>query len=198
MPLRDIKEYIKAIENIKQKLENHSEVVCEIDHSWGPYDILRLVEAGMSVALVTDNSEETLNNTLNNIRIAKKMYSGDSSVATAIGRGFTASEDVEHGVAMIFGSFIVEKAKSSAYTEVTRVTSPYMESTMTKVSPVMEMVSPMVEFVSPMVDSVKTRGEEQLMTHVPSGISETVQSVQVKAVDQVVAAFEKVNVDFNY
>ena len=82
--------------------------------------------------------------------------------------------------------------------EVTRLTSPYMESTMTKVSPVMEMVSPMVEFVSPMVDSVKTRGEEQLMTHVPSGISETVQSVQVKAVDQVVAAFEKVNVDFNY
>ena len=75
-----------------------------------------------------------------------------------------------------------------------------MESTMTKVSPVMEKVSPMVEFVSPMVDSVKTRGEEQLMTHVPSGISETVQTVhvQVKAVDQVVAAFEKVNVDFNY
>jgi len=86
---------------------------------------------------------------------------------------------------------VVEKAMSlplvnSAYTEVTRVTSPYMESTINKVSPVVEMVSPMV-------DSVKTKVEEQLMTHVPSGISETVQSVQVKAVDQVIAAFEKVD-----
>merc|ERR1719452_223719 len=73
-----------------------------------------------------------------------------------------------------------------AYTEVTRVTSPYMESTMTKVSPVVEMVSPMV-------DSVKTRVEEQLMTHIPTGISETVQTVQAKAVDQVIAAVEKVD-----
>merc|ERR1712071_331077 len=79
---------------------------------------------------------------------------------------------------------VVDKAMSlplvsSAYTEVTRVASPYMESTMNK--------------VSPMVEIVKTRVEEQLMTHVPSGISETVQSVQVKAVDQVIAAFEKVD-----
>jgi len=86
---------------------------------------------------------------------------------------------------------VVDKAMSlplvsSAYSEVTRVTSPYMESTMTKVSPVVEMVSPMV-------DSVKTRVEEQLMTHVPTGISETVQSVQAKAVDQVIAAVEKVD-----
>merc|ERR1719435_616389 len=75
---------------------------------------------------------------------------------------------------------------SSAYSEVTRVTSPYMESTMTKVSPVVEMVSPMV-------DSVKTRVEEQLMTHIPTGVSETVQTVQAKAVDQVIAAVEKVD-----
>jgi len=86
---------------------------------------------------------------------------------------------------------VVDKAMSlplvsSAYSEVTRVTSPYMESTMTKVSPVVEMVSPMV-------DSVKTRVEEQLMTHVPTGISETVQNVQAKAVDQVIAAVEKVD-----
>ena len=91
---------------------------------------------------------------------------------------------------------VVEKAMSlplvsSAYTEVTRVTSPYMESTMTKVSPVVEMVSPMV-------DSVKTRVEEQLMTHVPTGISETVQSVQVKAVDQVIAAVEKVRINIHW
>ena len=87
---------------------------------------------------------------------------------------------------------VMEKAMSlplvsSAHTEVTRVTSPYMESTITKVSPVVEMVSPMV-------DSIKTRVEEQLMTHVPTGISETVQSVHVKAVDQVSAAVEKVRV----
>merc|ERR1719222_1418009 len=86
---------------------------------------------------------------------------------------------------------VVDKAMSlplvsSAYTEVTRVTSPYMESTMTRVSPVVEMVSPMV-------DSVKTRVEEQLMTHIPTGISETVQTVQARAVGQVIAAVEKVD-----
>jgi len=86
---------------------------------------------------------------------------------------------------------VVDKAMSlplvsSAYTEVTRVTSPYMESTMTR-------VSPMVEMVSPMVDSVKIRVEEQLMTHIPTGVSETVQTVQAKAVDQVIAAVEKVD-----
>merc|ERR1712147_120191 len=86
------------------------------------------------------------------------------------------------------GTKVVDKAMSlplvsSAYTEVTRVTSPYMESTMTRVSPVVEMVSPMV-------DSVKTRVEEQLMTHIPTNISETVQN---KAVDQVIAAVEKVD-----
>jgi len=86
---------------------------------------------------------------------------------------------------------VVDKAMSlplvsSAYTEVTRVTSPYMESTMTRVSPVVEMVSPMV-------DSVKTRVEEQLMPHIPTNISETVQTVQAKAVDQVIAAVEKVD-----
>jgi len=86
---------------------------------------------------------------------------------------------------------VVDKAMSlplvsSAYSEVTRVTSPYMESTMTRVSPVVEMVSPMV-------DSVKTRVEEQLMTHIPTGVSETVQTVQAKAVDQVIAAVEKVD-----
>merc|ERR1712147_168019 len=89
------------------------------------------------------------------------------------------------------GTKVVDKAMSpplvsSAYTEVTRVTSPYMESTMTRVSPVVEMVSPMV-------DSVKTRVEEQLMTHIPTNISETVQTVQAKAVDQVIAAVEKVD-----
>jgi len=86
---------------------------------------------------------------------------------------------------------VVDKAMSlplvsSAYTEVTRVTSPYMESTMTRVSPVVEMVSPMV-------DTVKTKVEEQLVTRIPTGISETVTSYQAKAVDQVIAAVEKVD-----
>merc|ERR1739841_339933 len=36
-------------------------------------------------------------------------------------------------------------------------------------------------------------GEEQLMTHIPTGISETVQTVQAKAVGQVIAAVEKVD-----
>merc|ERR1712147_234719 len=86
---------------------------------------------------------------------------------------------------------VVDKAMSlplvsSAYTEVTRVTTPYIESTMTKVSPVVEMVSPMV-------DSVKTRMEEQLMTHIPTNISETAQTVQAKAVDQGIAAVERVD-----
>merc|ERR1712147_268366 len=89
------------------------------------------------------------------------------------------------------GTKVVDKAMSlplvsSAYTEVTRVTSPYMESTMTRVSPVVEMVSPVV-------DSVKARVEEQLMPHIPTNISETVQTVQNKAVDQGIAAVEKVD-----
>ena len=84
----------------------------------------------------------------------------------------------------------VEKAMSlplvsSAYTEMTRVTSPYMESTMTKVSPVVEMVSPMV-------DSVKTKVEEQVLPHIPTQITETVQNYQEAAVDQVIAVVEKV------
>merc|ERR1719341_1263421 len=56
----------------------------------------------------------------------------------------------------------------------------------------MTRVSPVVEMVSPMVDSVKTSVEEQLTNYIPTGISETVQTVQAKAVDQVIAAVEKV------
>ena len=83
---------------------------------------------------------------------------------------------------------VVDKALSlplvsSACSEVSRVTSPYMESTLT---PVMEMVSPVV-------DGVKSRVEEQLSPHIPARFSETVQTVQSAAVDQVIAAVEKVN-----
>ena len=78
---------------------------------------------------------------------------------------------------------------SSAYSEVTRVTSPYMESTYNKVSPVVESTMGMV---SPMVDNVKTKVEEQVIPHIPTKITETVQTVQNYAIDNVTAAVEKV------
>merc|ERR1711971_1307488 len=72
---------------------------------------------------------------------------------------------------------VVDKAMSlplvsSAYTEVTRVTSSYMESTYNKVSPVVE---------------------EQVMPHIPTKLTETVQTVQNYAIDNVTAAVEKVD-----
>merc|ERR1711913_105305 len=79
---------------------------------------------------------------------------------------------------------------SSAYSEVSRVTSPYMESTYNKVSPVVETTLGMV---SPVVDSVKTKVEEQVIPHIPASITETVQSVQTYAIDNVTAAVEKVD-----
>merc|ERR1711971_1034113 len=90
---------------------------------------------------------------------------------------------------------VVDKAMSlplvsSAYTEVTRVTSSYMESTYNKVSPVVETTMGMV---SPMVDNVKTKVEEQVMPHIPTKLTETVQTVQNYAIDNVTAAVEKVD-----
>jgi len=90
---------------------------------------------------------------------------------------------------------VVDKAMSlplvsSAYTEVTRVTSSYMESTYNKVSPVVETTMGMV---SPMVDNVKTKVEEQVMSHIPTKLTETVQTVQNYAIDNVTAAVEKVD-----
>merc|ERR1712066_851514 len=84
---------------------------------------------------------------------------------------------------------VVDKALSlplvsSACSEVSRATSPYMESTLSKVSPVMENTMGMV-------DIVKSRVEEQVLPHVPTKLSETVQSVQETVVDQVMAAVEK-------
>ena len=57
---------------------------------------------------------------------------------------------------------VVDKAMSlplvsSAYSEVTRVTSPYMESTMTKVTPV-------VETTMSMVTEVRSQVEEKVTT----------------------------------
>jgi len=88
---------------------------------------------------------------------------------------------------------VVDKAMSlplvsSAYSEVSRVTSPYMESTMNKVSPVVENTLGMV---SPVVDSVKTKVEEQILPHIPAKVSEALLSVQEAAVGQVTTAVEK-------
>ena len=89
---------------------------------------------------------------------------------------------------------VVDKAMSlplvsSACSEVTRVTSPIMESTYNKVSPVVETTMGMV---SPMVDNVKTKVEEQVMSHIPTKLTETVQTVQNYAIDNVTSAVEKV------
>ena len=64
-----------------------------------------------------------------------------------------------------------------------------MESTYNKVSPVVETTMVMV---SPMVDNVKNKVEEQVIPHIPTKITETVQTVQNYAIDNVTAAVEKV------
>ena len=58
-----------------------------------------------------------------------------------------------------------------------------------KVSPVVENT---LEMVSQVVDSVKTKMEEQVLPHIPTKITETVQTYQEAAVDQVIAVVEKV------
>merc|ERR1712010_24462 len=90
---------------------------------------------------------------------------------------------------------VVDKAMSlplvsSACSEVTRVTSPIMESTYNKVSPVVENT---LEMVTPVMDSVKSKVEEHVLPHIPAKITETVQNYQEVAVDKVIAAMEKVD-----
>eukprot|EP00088_Acartia_fossae_P067276 TRINITY_DN838_c0_g1_i13.p1 TRINITY_DN838_c0_g1~~TRINITY_DN838_c0_g1_i13.p1 ORF type:complete len:293 (-),score=80.04 TRINITY_DN838_c0_g1_i13:89-922(-) len=90
---------------------------------------------------------------------------------------------------------VVDKAMalplvSSAYTEVSRVTSPYVESTLNKVSP---MVETTWSKVTPVMATVKTQVEEKVIPIIPSKVSETVQNVQTAAVDNITAAVEKVD-----
>ena len=59
-----------------------------------------------------------------------------------------------------------------------------------KVSPVVENT---LEMVSPVVDSVMTKMEEQVLPHIPTKSTETVQTYQEAAVNQVIAAVEKVD-----
>ena len=61
-----------------------------------------------------------------------------------------------------------------------------------RVSPVVENT---LEMVSPVVDSVKTKMEEQELPQIPTKSTETVQTYQEAAVEQVIANIEKVDVD---
>jgi len=79
---------------------------------------------------------------------------------------------------------------SSAYTEVSRVTSPYVTSTMDKVSP---MVETTWSKMTPVMESVKTQVEEKVTPLIPASVTETVQSGYNATVEQVSAAVEKVD-----
>merc|ERR1719210_1054479 len=74
----------------------------------------------------------------------------------------------------------------SAYSEGTRGTSPYMESTMTKVAPV-------VETTMSMVTGVRSQVEDKVLPHIPAKVSETVATVQTASVEHVTSAVEKVD-----
>jgi len=79
---------------------------------------------------------------------------------------------------------------SSAYTEVSRVTSPYVTSTMDKVSP---MVETTWSKMTPVMESVKSQVEEKVTPLIPASVTETVQSGYNATVEQVSAAVEKVD-----
>ena len=73
---------------------------------------------------------------------------------------------------------------SSAYTEVTRIASPitpYVESTLTKVSPMVEAG----------YQSIKSQVEEKVVPHIPSNISESVSKNMSSTLESVSAAVEK-------
>ena len=71
---------------------------------------------------------------------------------------------------------------NSAYSEVTRIASPitpYVESTLTK--------------VTPMVEAIKTQVEEKVVPHIPTNISESVSKNMSATLETVSAAMEKVD-----
>ena len=84
---------------------------------------------------------------------------------------------------------VVEKALelplvNSAYSEVTRIASPitpYVESTLTKVTPMVEAG----------YQTLKTQVEEKVVPHIPSNISESVSKNVSATLDSVTAAVEK-------
>jgi len=107
-----------------------------------------------------------------------------------------APVEVEHvPVSPVKSLKVVDKAMalplvSSACSEVTRMTSPYVESTLSMVSPMMETTWGKV---TPVVATVKSQVEEKVMPVIPTKVSETVQSVHNVAVNNISAAVEKVD-----
>ena len=109
-----------------------------------------------------------------------------------------APVEVDYGprsiIAPVKNMKVVDKAfslplVSSAYTEVSRVTSPYVTSTMDKVSP---MVETTWSKMTPVMESVKSQVEEKVTPLIPASVTETVQSGYNATVEQVSAAVEKV------
>merc|ERR1712193_348019 len=73
---------------------------------------------------------------------------------------------------------------NSAYSEVTRIASPitpYMETTLTKVSPMVEAG----------YQSIKSQVEEKVVPHIPSNISESMSKSMSATLETVTAAVEK-------
>jgi len=98
-------------------------------------------------------------------------------------------------VAAVKSFKVVDKAMalplvSSACSEVTRMTSPYVESTMSMVTPMMETTW---SKVTPVVNTVKSQVEEKVMPIIPSKVSETVQTVHNVAASNLSVAVEKVD-----
>merc|ERR1712126_421670 len=79
---------------------------------------------------------------------------------------------------------------SSAYTGVSKITYPYVESTMNKMSP---MVENTWGKVTPVMETVKSTMEESVLPRIPSKVSETVQNVHTVTVDKMTAAMDKVD-----
>ena len=75
---------------------------------------------------------------------------------------------------------------NSAYSEVTRIASPitpYVESTLTKVSPMVEAG----------YQTIKSQVEEKVVPHIPANISESVSKNVSATLESVSAAMEKVD-----
>jgi len=107
-----------------------------------------------------------------------------------------APVEIDHVPVAAVKSFkVVDKAMSlplvsCACSEVTRMTSPYVESTLSMVTPMMETTW---SKVTPVVATVKSQVEEKVMPVIPSKVTETVQTVHNVAVSNISAAVEKVD-----
>jgi len=75
---------------------------------------------------------------------------------------------------------------TSAYDEITKMAapiSPYVENSMTTITPMVEIG----------YNTIKAKVEENVMPHLPEGMSESVQANMTSAVDHITAAVEKID-----